>query len=69
MSSLHIDPELGRRAEIARQPQRRVGGNRALTFDNSGDSVVLAPRSRTDTLGCLSNILVNRKHSSEARHL
>jgi hypothetical protein len=38
MSSLHVDPELGRRAEIARQPQRRVGENRALTFDNSGDA-------------------------------
>jgi hypothetical protein len=32
MSSLHHDRELGRRAEIARQPQRRVIGNRALIF-------------------------------------
>jgi hypothetical protein len=35
MSSLLVDPDLGASCRNSAQPQRRVGGNRALTFDNS----------------------------------
>ena len=38
MGRLHPDPELGRGAEIAREAERCVGGDRALGVDDLADA-------------------------------
>lgn len=48
---LETDPEIGARAEVSRQPQCRLGGNRALARPDGENSVVRHAQGLRQTIG------------------
>src|SRR5690606_17150810 len=60
--ALQVDPELGRRAEVPREPQSRVGADAALSVHDLVD----APRRHPDRHGYL--VLADSERHKEVLH-